>query len=115
MTVVVNVLLVSVCFLFLLNINESRVAAFSIFFVMGLRFVSPYLLTLEERTILIANEKGYVSIAIQGILQCVTLVLEIMLCKFTELPLAAILCSYIVGVLIAKFIYVIYRKKSIEN
>lgn len=96
---------------FLLNTDESSVYAFAIFFVMGLRFVSPYFFTLQERTILLANERGYIATAVQGILQCGTLLTEILLCKYTDFPLPIILFVYIIGVIFTKLLYVFYRKK----
>lgn len=100
---------------FLLNTEAcSKYEAFMIFFIMGLRFVSPYLLTLSEKTVLFACEKGYVANVFQGILQSGTLLIEILLCKYTSLPLVAILSSYIFAVIIVKFMYVWYRKKILN-
>lgn len=113
MFVVVNICSFIYVFFFL-NVKDNRIQAFLIFFVMGIRFVSPYLFTIQERTILIASEKGYVTNIIQGILQCGTLVTEILLCKYTKLPLIVILFSYVIGVLLAKLVYLFYRKKILH-
>lgn len=113
MIVIINI--VSFVYVFLLlNTDESKIVAFFIFLVMGLRFITPYIFTLPERTLLIASEKGYIANAIQGLLQCSTLLIEVLLCKFTRLPLPAILFSYIFVVIICKALYVYCRKKVLR-
>lgn len=77
----------------------------------GVRITAPYFVTLPERCLIDIKEKRYVVNIIEGIKDCVTLVAEILLIRFTPLPLPLILCVNLVFLLISKQVYVFIVRK----
>ncbi len=84
----------------------SYINVVSILIVMSLRIICPYILTLPMRTLLIVKEKKYITDIIECVKNTVTIITEIVLIKYTKLPLAFILLVYIFYTALTRGIYI---------
>ena len=73
--------------------------------VIGIRITAPYFFTLPERCLIDIKEKRYVVVIVEGIKDCVTICTEILLIKFTMLPLPLILCVNLIYLGASKLVY----------
>ncbi len=71
----------------------------------GIRISAPFFVTLPERCLIEIKEKKYIVILIEGIKDIVTLVTEILLIRYTALPLSLILCVNLIYLGLTKLIY----------
>lgn len=71
----------------------------------GLRISAPFFFTLPERCLIEIKEKKYVVIIVEGAKDITTLVAEILLIRFTPLPLPLILCINLIFLGLSKLVY----------
>ena len=99
----------------LLNQGVRYWDTFLILAVIGIRITAPYFFTLPERCLIEIKEKKYVVITVEGIKDCITLCTEILLIKFTGLPLPLILCVSFIFLAATKLIYLRIIRKYYGN
>lgn len=82
----------------------------------GIRISAPFFYTLPERCLIEIREKKYIVVTVEGIKDIATLVTEILLIRFTPLPLPLVLCVNLVFLLGSKVVYrrVIHRLYGAE-
>ena len=80
--------------------------------VIGVRLIAPYVLTLSERCLIDIREKRYLVNTIEGVKDCLSLLTEILLISYTNLPLPVILSFNLIFVFITKRIYIRIVKKD---
>lgn len=78
------------------NRGVTYIQAASLLFIMGMRIVAPYFFTVPLRTLLIVNERKYLTDVIETIKNTISLIIEVLLIKYTSLPLAIILSIFII-------------------
>ena len=89
--------------------------AVSLLSVMGLRIVAPYIFTISPRTLLIVKERKFITDIVETLKNTLTIIIEILLIRNTELPLYLILCTNIVLTFFARFIYLYLVKRYFKN
>ncbi|MFZ5975649.1 MAG: lipopolysaccharide biosynthesis protein [Bacillota bacterium] len=77
----------------------------------GIRITAPYFVTLPERCLIDIREKRYVVNIVEGVKDCVTLAAEILLIRFTPLPLPLILCVNLIFLAASKQVYLLLVRK----
>ena len=83
----------------------SYAEAVSLLTVMGLRLVAPYLFTISARTLLIVKERKFITDIVETLKNSVAIVIEIILIKYSDLPLYLILCNQILLTALVRFVY----------
>lgn len=83
--------------------------------IISVRIVAPYFITLPERCLIDIREKRYLVDATEGIKDCVSLAVEIVLLLFTRLPLPVILSVNLLFVVASKQIYLRIIKKEYKG
>lgn len=114
--IAIKMLMVSllVAFIYSLFLKGKGIAYFdalTILAIMGIRLTTPYYVTLPLQTMVIAKEYKYLVDFIQGLLICLSIVIEILLAIYTKLPLQLILATYIGLTFLTYPIYIIIVKK----
>ena len=71
----------------------------------GVRISAPFFYTLPERCLIEIREKKYIVVIVEGAKDIATLVAEILLIRFTSLPLPLILCVNLVFLALSKLVY----------
>lgn len=71
----------------------------------GIRISAPFFYTLPERCLIELKEKKYIVVTVEGAKDILTLVAEILLIRFTPLPLPLILCVNLVFLALSKIVY----------
>ena len=89
----------------LLNQGVEYLDTLFILGVIGVRITVPYFFTLPERCLIDIKEKKYIIIAVEGVKDCLTLCTEILLIKFTAIPLPLVLSVNFVYLGITKIFY----------
>ena len=71
----------------------------------GVRISAPFFYTLPERCLIEIRERKYLVVIVEGVKDIATLVAEILLIRFTSLPLPLILCVNLVFLALSKLVY----------
>lgn len=99
-------IVVSVGYSFLLNKEGvTYLEACLILVIAFVRVISPYPTTIPYRALLITAEKKYITDIIECAKSVLTIITELILIKYTKLPLIIILSFYILYTFISKYIY----------
>lgn len=107
----VSLFIIPVYSALLLNQGVAYLDTLLILLVIGLRICAPYFYTLPERTLIDIKEKKYVVNIAEGFKDIVTLLTEILLIRFTALPLPLILCVNFIYIALTKLVYIRLIKK----
>ncbi len=107
----VSLVIIPVYSALLLNQGVAYLDTLLILLVIGLRICAPYFYTLPERTLIDIKEKKYAVNIAEGVKDIVTLLTEILLIRFTALPLPLILCVNFIYIAVTKRIYIRMIKK----
>ena len=83
--------------------------------VMGLRIVAPYIFTISPRTLLIVKERKFITDVVETLKNTLTIIIEILLIKHTNLPLFIVLCTHIVFTFLTRYIYLFLIKVYFKN
>ena len=87
------------------NRGVTYAEAVSLLAVMGLRLVAPYLFTISLRTLIIVRERKFVTDIVETIKNTISIIIEIVLISYSQLPLYVILCAQILLTILTRFIY----------
>lgn len=71
----------------------------------GIRISAPFYYTLPERCLIEIKEKKYIVVTVEGVKDIITIIAEILLIRFTPLPLPLILCVNLVFLALSKLVY----------
>ena len=82
-----------------------------ILLLLGIRFIIPYYLTINQKNLLYIYEEKYIVDFIDGIANSIIILIEIILMKVYSVNIIFVLLLGIIGVLIINYIYTIVLKK----
>ena len=102
---IISFLVASIYSLFLTQKGVTYIEAFLILLIIFIRLIAPYIFTLHYKTLLYSMEKKYISDIIECIKNTLTIITELLLIKYTKLPLILILSFYIFYTFLSKFCY----------
>lgn len=101
--------------LVLQNRGVSYLEAVSLLSIMGIRIVVPYIFTVPLRTLIIIKERKYVNDIVETTKNAISLILEIILIKYTDIPLPIILSINVLLCILSRFVYVFLVKKYYKD
>lgn len=102
----IGVILLAIIYPFILSENSvSYLSAFLIIILLGIRFVFPYYFTLSKKNMLAITERQYLVVLIDGIINCIIIILEIILAKVFEVPIEVVLLIGILLSILSNYIY----------